>query len=267
MSKASEAGKVFMAGVVAKVPEERRAQAEAAAAVIMESEEALVVLGSGALAQADINRKYAELDTLKEDLDAKIAESLETHTKQTSWWDTNQTKLKEFDTVKAERDRLKAGGGTNVPDPNAPSADDLRKEFNDRITSLQTEGVGVMAFMADLAVRHYAEFQERPDMTALLNDKNLGKPMGDGRTYSLVNAYETKYGEQIKARNQKSEDDRINKLADERVKERMKGMSQPFPLRDAPSVLDVLENTADKPENHTVDSAASLYETLQAARA
>lgn len=264
MSKASEAGRSFLAGVLAKVPEDKRAQVEA---VLTESEDALVVLGSGALAQSDINKKYSELQTAQDALETARAEIDETHTKQSDWWRANEPKVKAYDATKAELDKLKAGGKVEVGTSGSPSLEDLRKEFDDRFLSLQREGVGVMAFMTDLGVKHFREFGTEPDMQSLLADKNLGKPLPDGRVYSLVQAYEAKYGEQIKARAEKSEKDRIDKLVDEGIRERMKGQPQPFPLRDsAPSVLDVLESSTDKPEAHTVDTASALYETLQAAR-
>lgn len=266
MSKASDAGKSFLAGVFAKLPEAVRGQAEAAFAAA-EAEAALEVIGTGALAQPEINRKFDELKSAQEALEAKQAEVDETYTKQVKWWETNEAKAKGYDQLKPEYDKLKAGGGNVGDKTENPSVEELRKEFNDRFLSLQQEGVGVMAFMSDLAVRHFAEFGEKPDMTSLLNDKNLGKPMPDGRTYGLVQAYETKYGEQIKARHEKEEKSRIDKLVEERYAERMKGQPQPFPLRDsAPSVLDVLESSTDKPDAHTVDTATDLYEKLQSAR-
>ena len=265
MSKASEAGKAFMAGVLAKLPESVRGQAEALF-TSADAESALEVIGTGALAQPEINRKLDELRTAQNNLDQMQREADAVYQQQTDWWAKNQPKVEEFDRLKPEYDRLKAGKPSMTLDTKV--VEDLRKEFGESLSRLQTEGANVMAFMTTLGVKHFREFGTEPDLQSLLTDKQLGKPMPDGRTYGLVHAYEAKYGEQIKARATKAEDDRIGKLVEERLAERMKTItSQPFPLRNqAPSALDILETTTDSPDKHTVDSATALYEQLQAAR-
>jgi hypothetical protein len=120
-----------------------------------------------------------------------------------------------------------------------------------------------MAYMTELGLKHFAEFGEKIDMTALLAD--VGKH--NSPTYGLPDAYMAKYGEQIKARAQKAKDEEINKLVEERFRERVKAEGQPFPLRNqAPSALDALEHPTDKPATHDVETATALYEQLQAAR-
>lgn len=264
MSKASDAGKAFMAGVLAKIPDETlRAQVETAFND-PRSEEALVVVGAGALAQPEINRKFTELEEAQAALTTKRAELEEVQQKQVNWWSVQEPKVRAYDEIKPEYDRLKEGKDPVGVDEAALTA--MRKEFGDQLAGIQREGVNLMAFMSELAVRHYAEFQEKPDLQALLADPNIGKPLGDGRTYGLVQAYETKYGPQIKERHDKVEQARIDKLVDEKLAARMKDAPGPFPLRNqAPSALDILE-TGGKPEDHTVDTAAALYDQLQSAR-
>lgn len=273
MSKASDTGKSFMAGVFAKLPESVRAQVETAFNMV-EAEQALEIIGAGALARPEINKKFDELKVAQDKLAADQQAAEEFAERQKVWWDTHEPKVREYDRVIAENAALKAGSGTggtggtgNGHGAGAPSVEDLKKEFDEKLALLQREGLGVMAYMSSLSAKHLKEFGEEPDMTALLADTNLGKPMPDGRIYGLVQAYATKYEAQIKARAEKAETARIDKLVEERFAERMKGMAHPFPLRDAaPSVLDVLESTTDKSENHTVDSATALYEQLQSAR-
>ena len=264
MSKASDAGKSFLAGVLAKLPENLRTQAETAL-LSAEAESALEVLGTGALGQSEINRKFDELRSTTEALDQEKARLEAIHGEQTRWWTANEPKIREYDTIKPEYDRLKEG---KVADPINPTADQLtamRKELNDQLVQVQREGVNLMAFMQTLGLKHYREFGEEPDLQGMLADRKIGTPLGDGRTYGLTEAYAAKYGDQVKARAQKAEDDRINKLADERVAERMKGMQQPFPLRNQASVLDALEAPETAPK-HDLESATALYEQLQAAR-
>lgn len=258
-SNAHVSGQSFLAGVLAKLPEAARAQVES----VFGSDDAvaaLEVIGTGALAQPEINRRLDELKARTDALTAKEVEVNETFTKQTDWWNTNKVKVEEYDKLKA--------GGSVVPSNGAPvDVEALRKEMDAKISDLSLQGAGLMALMTNLSVKHFREFGVEPDMSALLADKNLGKQLPDGRIYNVLNAYETKYGEEIKARAAAEEQKRIDKLVDEKFKERMKGADQPFPLRGQnPSVLDMLEDPNAKPENHTVDTAAALYEQLQAAR-
>jgi hypothetical protein len=266
MSKASDTGKSFLAGVLAKLPESVRAQAESIF-TSADAEQALEVIGTGALAQPEINRRLDELRTQTEAIEAKRAETEAIYQQQDAWWKANEPKVKAYDQLKPEYDRLKTGGSVTDTKGNGATNDDLRKEFDARLAELQTDGMNVMSFMTTLGVQHYKDFGELINWTDLRSDRNLGKPMPDGRTYGLQQAYEAKYGEQITARRQKAETERIEKLVEERYKERLKSSDQPFPLRNqAPSVLDVLETTTDAPEKHTLDTAAALYEQLAAQR-
>jgi hypothetical protein len=267
MSKASDAGKSFLAGVFAKLPESLRSSVESAFAAA-DAESALEVIGTGALAQPEISRRLDELRSQQDELEAKRAESERIYQQQAEWWKANEPKVKAYDQIKPEYDRLKTGGtGVTTTGNTGPSAEDLRKEFEAKLAELQSDGMNVMGFMTTLGVQHFKDFGELINWSELRSDRHLGKPMPDGRTYGLQQAYEAKYGEQITARRQKAEAERIDKLVEERWKERMKSSDQPFPLRNqAPSVLDVLENATDGPEKHTLDTAASLYEQLAAQR-
>jgi hypothetical protein len=259
MSKASEAGKAFLAGVLAKVPEALRAQVETAL-TDPTAEEALVVLGTGALAQSDINKKY-------DDLKAKETQLTEDYTKLNTWYETNASKLAEYDTLKANK-----GNGGDPPKPGAPPPVDTSK-FLDRETFEQTmrqeqlAAANFLGLQSALTLSHYKDFGEVIDTRELLADKRLGSQMPDGRVFGLKDAYDAKYADKIAARDKQREDDRINKLVDAQVSERMKGQAAPYPIKGAPSPLDVLDPTSQqKPEQFDVNSAVVEYERLQAAR-
>jgi hypothetical protein len=257
MSKASEAGKAFLAGVLAKVPEALRAQVETAL-TDPTAEDALVVLGTGALAQSDINKKY-------DDLKAKEAQITEDYNKLNGWFETNKAKLEEYDTLKAK-------GGQ--PDPPKPGATIDTSKFLDRdefAKTMQQEQMAAANYLGlqnVLTLSHYNDFKEILDTRELLADKRLGSQLPDGRVFGLKDAYEAKYSEKLAERDKAREADRIKKLVDEQVAERMKGQAAtPYPIKGAPSPLDVLDPTSQqKPEQFDVNSAVAEYQRLQEAR-
>src|SRR5689334_16950445 len=110
MSKASDAGKSFLAGVFAKLNAEQRAQAEA----IFNSADAtgaLEVLGTGALAQPEINRQLDEIRAKGQQLD-------DLRQKNENWFAENEAALKEYLVIKPQYEELKSkggGGGDNHP--------------------------------------------------------------------------------------------------------------------------------------------------------
>jgi hypothetical protein len=264
---AFESGQSFMAGVLAKLPAEQRAQAEAifndAAA-----KDAVALIGDGALARSDYSR---HMDTLRE----KETSLTEYYTKLDGWYKDNEAALR------AARERP-APAAPAVPDPTAPgnghaaapiqspalSADDMRRIANEAINEAGKDYIAVSAFLTTQGAWHSHVFGEPLDMTELVNNPKLGRPVlgQPGRVYSLQDAYQEKYGERIAAKNKEAEDKRINDEVEKRLSERTRASaSQPFPLRSEASPLDVL-TTKDGPAAHTLDSAVAEYERLVAAK-
>ena len=257
MSKASDAGRAFVTGVIAKLPEHLRAQAETLFTA-PEAEDALVVIGTGALAQPDINRRYDDLKKQEDALQAK-------HRELTDWWDTNRPALEEYKTIKPEYDRLK---GQPAPVAEAPpkglDVETVAQMFDEnnrafaRVTSLGLK----------LVQKHQRMFNEELDTDALIGDPRIGQPIpGTNRVFGLLDVYHDTFGERIKAKEQEAEDARIQKLVDARLAEerRKAPPGPPFPLRDGgSSPLDVLTQ-AERP-THSIDSAVAEYERLVAAR-
>jgi hypothetical protein len=260
MSKASDAGKSFLAGVYAKLTPEQRTQAEA----IFNSADAtsaLEVLGTGALAQPEINRQLDELRTKAQSLD-DLREKNET------WFAENKAALEEYLTIKPEYETLKTkGGGGNPP----PTAGLTKEEISAALESRDRAFAGAMSLGMDLSAKHSHMFSEPLNMTELLSDPKLGQVLdrNSGRVYGLQDAYDTKHGTRVTEKVKAIEDARIKKLVDDGVAERMRTMPQnhPFPLRDStPSPLDALDNKDRKPVDFNVDSAVAEYERLQATR-
>jgi hypothetical protein len=263
---AFEAGTSFLAGVLAKLPPEQRAQAEAIFTAA-EAKDAVSLAGDGALARSDYSRS---MDSLRE----KEQALNEYYVRLDGWYADN----------KAALDAVRTNGGGDPTPPQgqpqgqpAPAAggnlaltqDDIRRIANDAINEAGRDYIAVSAFLATQGARHSHLFGEPLDMTELVANPKLGKPVygQPGRVYSLQDAYLERYGERIQKKQQEAEDKRINDEVDKRLSDRLKQThsGHPFPLRQESSPLDVLQ-TKDGPAQHTLDSAVAEYERLVAAK-
>lgn len=269
--KAADYGKTFMAGVLAKITDpDKRAQAEAVFSDPAAAE-ALVALGAGALAQSDINRTYAEIEEQKTALTAD-------YEKLNTWYATRQADFEIVDSLKKAgkwSDKGPIGGDPNPPKPGegAPPVDTSKfvsiEDFNKTMHKEQMAAAGFLALQQTIGLQHLQHFGEVIDTRDLLNDPNLGKQRPDGGVYGLQDAYNTKYAAQLTERSQRLEHERIEKLANDRVAEKMKGMPHlPIPLKGGQgSPLDLLEGNAEfKPDPNLAQTAAEEYARLQAAR-
>jgi hypothetical protein len=263
---AFESGQSFLAGVLAKLPESQRAQAQAIFEAA-EAKDAVVLLGDGALARSDYSRS---MDSLRE----KEQALNEYYVRLDGWYSDNKA------TLDAVRSNGNGGGDpapAREPAPAQPAAggnlaftqDDIRRIANDAVNEAGRDYIAVSAFLATQGARHSHLFGEPLDMTELVANPKLGKPIygQPGRVYSLQDAYLERYGERIQAKQKEAEDKRINDEVDKRLSERLKQTSSghPFPLRQESSPLDVLQ-TKDGPAQHTLDSAVAEYERLVAAK-
>ena len=251
MSKALETGKSFLSGVLAKLPEGLRNKSLTEILAATEASDFLTTVGDSTLARSDYSRF---MDELKAKEEAVLAD----HQKLTDWWNGHQ----DYDQIKAERDRLKAGGVT--PPVDDPPTDDKKfvdlETFNKVMQETQQSAVAYMNTAVHLTTKHLHQFGEvidPNDLVQLANQKRI----------SIVDAYQQKYGERLTAAAAKAEEDRINKLVEDRVaEERRKHPEMPYPLRNqSPSVLDSM--TPDRnPAEFTVDAAVAEYNRLQASR-
>jgi hypothetical protein len=252
---AFEDGSSFLAGVLAKLPEEKRAQVKAIFED-PEAKDAVVVIGDGVLARPDYSKKM-------NDLQAEKAALTEKFTELNTWYEANQVALTEYKTMKPEYERLKGG----TPDPLKPI--DPRQAALDVVNEAGAEYVQVSAWLADKSQEHKDMFGERVSLQELVRNPKLGKPIvgQPGRVFSLADAYTEKYGERVAAKQQELHDKAINDEVEKRLgEERKKLATQPFPLRgEPPSVLDALQ-TKDGSATHTLDTAVNEYERLQQAR-
>jgi hypothetical protein len=263
MSKASDSGKEFLAGVLAKLPTEKRAQAEAIFHGT-DVEEALVVIGTGALGQAEINRRFDELKAKETELDQTKAELDELTTKNREWWEEHNAAIKDYMKIKPEYDKLSKGNGNPNPNPNPdpPKAGMTKEELDNYLGERERGQVAVLGLATTLTAKHQQMFGEAPDMNQVM-------ATAVQKRITLQDAYDSVYGVRVQEHNKKLEDKRIEDEVQKRLSEERKKQPvlQPFPLRDAsPSPLDALTATDRKPGDYTVDSAAAEYDRLQQAR-
>jgi hypothetical protein len=254
-----------MAGVLAKLPAEQQAQAKAIFDAA-EAKEAVALIGDGALARSDYSR---HMDQIRE----KETSLTDYYTKLDGWYKDNQAALA------AARDATARGNGNGHVEPADPNAkpalqtpaaspDEMRRIANEAINEAGRDYIAVSGFIATQAGWHQHVFNEPLDMTELVNNPKLGRPIvgQPGRVFSLQDAYNEKYGERIAQKNREAEDKRINDEVEKRLLDRTRSSaSQPFPLRSESSPLDVL-TTKDGPAVHTLDSAVAEYERLVAAK-
>lgn len=263
---AFESGQEFLAGVLAKLPAELQAQAKALFEK-PEAKDAVTLVGDGALARPDYSKAMNDLKTKETELAGKL-ENLN------SWYTDNKAALEEYLVIKPEYDDLKAKGAQPPPPPPKPGEPpppvDARKVAEEVLAEQGREYVNLTAWIAGKAVEHLHAFGEPLNVTELVSDPRLGKPVAGqpGRVVSLPDIYQSKFGDRIAAKQKETEDKRIADLvAKGMAEERAKNAGQPFPLRGdaSPSVLDTLA-TKDGSAAHTIDTAVAEYDRLQQVR-
>lgn len=258
---AFESGQSFLAGVLAKLPAEQQAQAKAIFDAA-EAKDAVTLIGDSTLARSDYSRS---MDQLRE----KEVALNEYYTRLDGWYTDNKTALE------AARTPTPQPAEPPTPQPAGPqsgmitSAAEIRRIAEDAVNEAGRDYIAVSAFLATQGAKHSHMFGEPLDMTELIANPKLGRPIAGqpGRVYSLADAYNERFGERITAKYKEAEDKRINDEVDKRLAERIKQTTSthPFPLRQESSPLDVLQ-TKDGTAVHTLDSAVAEYERLVSAK-
>jgi hypothetical protein len=265
---AFESGQSFIAGVLAKLPPEARAQAEAIFNAA-EAKDAVTLVGDGALARSDYSRS---MDQLRE----KEGALNEYYEKLNSWYGDNKAVLDQAYAAESQQPAQPAAQPSSAAAPaaiqspatGALSAEDVRRLAEDAINAAGRDYIAVSAFIATQGAHHQHLFGEPLDALELVNNPKLGKPIlgQPGRVFSLQDAYQEKYGERLVEKQREAQEKYFNEEVDKRLAERLKATaSHPFPLRSESSPLDVL-TTKEGPGAHTLDTAVAEYERLQAAR-
>jgi hypothetical protein len=257
---ALESGTSFLAGVLAKLPPEQRAQAEAVFNQA-EARDAVTLVGDSVLARADYSRHMDELREKEQAL-------TDYYTKLNGWYAENETALAEARNQAVRNpDPAAAGAPSGLQSPGL-TAEQIRAIAQAEINDAGRDYISVAAFIATQGDWHRHVFNEPLDATELVNNPKLGRPIigQPGRVYSLQDAYQEKYGAQIQQKNQEAQERRFEQEVEKRLADRTRASAgQPFPLRSESSPLDVL-TTKDGSAAHTLDSAVAEYERLVAAK-
>lgn len=259
---AYESGQAFLAGVFAKLPAEQRSQVEAAFNA-PEARDAVIVLGDGTLARSEFSRRMDEAQKTAADAQALVEANQ-------AWFAVNKPALDEYQQIKPEYDRLKAGGGAPPIAPVAPPAGPvfdktaIEKLVQEQIGAAAADVVGISAWASRRSVEHFQKFGEVLPVDEIVSTTIAARQKGTQTT--LDDTYQQKYGEQIAAAAKQAEDARIEQLVQQRVAQERSAGHLPFPTRTETSPLDIIGKTPDA-SAYGVDAAVAEYTRLQQARA
>jgi hypothetical protein len=265
---AYESGQSFLAGVLAKLPESQRAQAQEIFKAA-EAKEAVTLVGDATLARSDYSKHMDELREKEVGLN-------EHYQRLNSWYEVNKDALDEYKTLKATPPT-----NTTVPAPNASNAqantglqspamtpEEMRRIADQSVNDAGRDYIAVASYIAGLVSQHQSMFNEPLDTLAISHNPKVGKPIvgQPGRIFSLQDAYNELHGTRVAEKQKEARERAYNDEVEKRVAERLKAnTSHPFPLRNESSPLDVLA-TKDGSAAHTLDTAVAEYERLQSAR-
>lgn len=223
----TESGNAFLAEILARIPEDRRAAVEAVLPDLAPH------VGDGVLRQATFS---SELDRLKR-----------VESEQTQWWDTNKALV--------DTGRKAAAAGFDPAKPSTTSAlpdDVIRAEQLEQRERLYAT---VNSQMIGLATRHMREFGEDLDLDALMADPRCTQ-------IGLKGVYEAKFGERFAAKAKAAQEADIAKQVEAGVAERMKIMRHPsFPV-SGEADTSPLAALAPIKGNVDVDDLVDEYNTL-----
>ena len=246
---ARDTGKTFLSELLAYVPEEKRADVQAA---LETNEQALEFAGAATLRQADYSRNLDANNAYKRTLD--------------EWWEENKARLAEYERLQA------AGGGTPAPTP-SPSpiqtpAPGLTKEaVEEMLVERERAAIAAIVHTNELASKHLKTFNETLDIQALMKDPEIGK-------IGLLGVYDKTYKPRYDALAKQADDARVNALVQEKLaEERKRFQSLPYPVSGSePSTLDALLHPPDPAKSGAqagvdlLNEAVAEYTAAQMAR-
>jgi hypothetical protein len=262
MAKGQEAGKTFLAGVLAKLPENLRGNAEA----LFGDATFQTVIGDGTLAQSEFSRltnelqtQQQELETRRQDVEGREASVEKWHGELTTWYDANKELVKK---AKEGGDGVKPNGNPN-PNPGAggtPPGGFTPEQMEERIAQERAGYLNFAVDQNDLQREHFSKFGEFLDLRPLLMHKDVAA-MGLRGVYGLV------HKERLEKHATDAQAAHDKKVADEAVaKFRTEQASLPYVAptgAGSGSPLDALTTTK---ADSLVDTAVAEYNRLQIER-
>lgn len=252
MATPTDTGKAFLAGVLAKLPESLRTQAEATFAAA-EAESALAELGSGVLRQADYSRA-------QDGVRARETELNTWHQQLADWQAGEREKVAAA--IAAADARVAAGPTAPIPStaptPAQPPVNAITRED---LNSFGDLAAGVIAVTTRLGLQHMHTFGEVMDPQQLLSHPKV-------REIGLEGAYKELFKEKLDQKAAELDAVKAKAIGDAAVAAyRAAHPNLPYPVNGQvqPSTLDFLESKAD-PSQFTAEAAANHYNQLVAAR-
>lgn len=256
-----QVGQEFLAGVLEKLPEGIRAQAQAAFSA-PEAQSAIEVIADGVLRQQDYSRRQDALSTQATQLNA-WADQLDA-------WKTATEASLAARAASIGATAPAAGGGTprtpTTPTPAAPAtglaADDVRQLVGEEFGRREVYIARFVSESTKLATDHLRQFGEVLDVQALIGDPQIAE-------LGLEGVYRKQHAEKIQAaaaqRESKAREALKQELRAEVVREMGAGATVPYPVGDG-SPLDALGQTPEQQKAYTVDAAVAYFNQLQSAR-
>jgi hypothetical protein len=252
MATPQEAGKAYLAEVIAKLPEHLRAQAQAtfddaAAAAALEA------AGQGALRQEDYSRNMDAAKTEKQ-----RAEQLYTQNK--AWYEANNAEVQAAAALRAKVAALESG---KPADGQPPLPDAGPKYVRDEdFKATVAESVGLFAVtVPKLLRRHERTFGEDLPIEELISEAQKAG-------VTLERAYDLKYAAQLKTKADEAHAAEVARIKAEGVAEFRQAhpqMPYPSPRAQQGSPLDALPKGAPvEPGANLVSEAEALYNELVA---
>lgn len=270
MSKALESGKTLLQAVLAKLPENLRAEAEKALSA-PEATDALTLLGDSALARGDYSRKMDEIRDLETKAQEQLAANQTDYEALQKWYGEKKAVIDKYPTLDAVDAELarRAGQPTLTSREETSPAAGLTKEALEQYLAERDQArdqgyANVLGVTTTLTARHLRDFNEVLDMNDLIAHATKHRmPLFDPR--AEMDAYRAVHGEKIAAKRKADDDAALEKRVQERLAEvRKQEGANPYPLRNRePSVLDVLSQPDFKTTDYNVDAAVAEYERLQ----
>lgn len=274
-AKKVAAGKSFMAGVLAKVPESKRAAVQA----LLEdpdAQEALDLVGSGTMLQADYSRMANEVKVGEE-------KNKTWKTQLDDWWNAKNAELNKLTVDNALLREGRTPAGEGEPEPAAAAAaaaaalrtpavdltgyvkkEDVERTINERVTAASQQVVPLVTVLNKLSMQHYKDFGEILDTDALVaHARATQTPLDKG-------AYESFAKDKLDEKAKKKHDEEIaaaRKAGAEEARAAIQTTPYPIGSPNEPTTLSGMTRKDKQPDpQYGVAAAVADFNAAVAAR-
>lgn len=218
-----DAAKEFLAGIFAKIPEDKRQSIQE----VLEVDDVLDIVGDGVLRQSEFSRRMDELSNKLKEADGKYSANVE-------WYEANKDALETALAAQEKLAALEAGGGNGNGGGTSPDLsgyvkqDDIAK----LIAARETQALGLMSVMNNITAKHSHEFKEPLDTLPVIK---LAQEQG----LDYVTAYDRMVAPRREERVKKEQEDALKAAKEEGRQAAIREFnSVPYPVgNEEPSTL------------------------------